>query len=244
MSEPRPYAKSGPDAAVQARLLGLLRPPAMTAEQQARGAARIAAIAAAVPPPEAPPDFRPAGAASTGAGLIALLALCGALAASAVSQSRARAPSSTVSPPLPARITPEPSPPAAPPEATGRPATPEILAMSAHDLPSAAPSARPEAAPSARPAAPDDALARELALMNHARVAIARGSAEEALLDVARHERDHASGQLRSEREVFAVQALVQLGRRAEASQRAKALGDREPSSPYARRAAAALEGR
>ncbi|MBN9166061.1 MAG: hypothetical protein J0I07_34245, partial [Myxococcales bacterium] len=56
-----------------------------------------------------------------------------------------------------------------------------------------------------------------------------------------RHAAEFPGGQLASEREVLLVDALIRTGRRAEAEARARALGAREPGSPYAQRVDALL---
>jgi len=53
---------------------------------------------------------------------------------------------------------------------------------------------------------------------------------------VQQHQRSYPKPQLAAEREVIAVEALLALGRRTAAEQRAQALIDRAPQSIYAKR--------
>jgi hypothetical protein len=75
----------------------------------------------------------------------------------------------------------------------------------------------------------------ELALLARAQRALATEPAL-ALQLAAAHERQFSASQLAQEREVIEVQALVQLGRRAEAQARAEAFRRRFPHSAHARR--------
>lgn len=62
-----------------------------------------------------------------------------------------------------------------------------------------------------------------------------------ALAITGEHLRAYPSGELVQEREVIAVEALTKLGRRDDASRRARALAERFPNTPYATRLEKAL---
>jgi hypothetical protein len=74
-------------------------------------------------------------------------------------------------------------------------------------------------------------LAKERALVDRARAAIARGRPGDAQEAVDEHARDFPNGQLAEEREALAVQALAQAGRMREAAERAAAFRKRWPNS-------------
>lgn len=87
----------------------------------------------------------------------------------------------------------------------------------------------PKPKPSARPVVEDDSLARELALLDEARVAL--GTNPAGALDVLdRHRRLFPKGTLQLEARLLRVETLLKLGRRAEAAALAKQLtkADRE----------------
>lgn len=85
----------------------------------------------------------------------------------------------------------------------------------------------PRAIVTQRPASGDD----DSALVERARVALLRGSARDALTAVDEHARRFPRGQFAEEREAFAVQALVGVGRVPEARARAEAFHRRFPRS-------------
>ncbi len=74
-------------------------------------------------------------------------------------------------------------------------------------------------------------LARERAIIDVARAAIARGRASSALSAIDRHAADFPRGQLTEEREGLRIIALVQAGRREEAQSRANQFRTRYPRS-------------
>jgi hypothetical protein len=82
----------------------------------------------------------------------------------------------------------------------------------------------------------EDPLTRESNLINAANAALARDP-QEALAQLARHEREFPRGQHAEDREFVAVQALRDLGRNAEARTRAQSLIARFPDSPLRGRA-------
>jgi hypothetical protein len=81
----------------------------------------------------------------------------------------------------------------------------------------------------------DPALARERALIEQARMAIARGSAADALAALDSHAREFPSGRMTEEREALAVHALAAAGRTDEARTRAQSFRRRWPSSVFMR---------
>ncbi|MBX3211274.1 MAG: hypothetical protein KF850_04515 [Labilithrix sp.] len=119
------------------------------------------------------------------------------------------------------------------------------------DLPSSRPppaEPRPAVAAGASARAPDEAapggLAREVALVEEARVALARGDAAAALRALDAHAREFPSGTLSPEARVLRIEALVRAGGEKERSE-AHRLGDAflaaHPSGPHARRVRAVL---
>jgi len=91
----------------------------------------------------------------------------------------------------------------------------------------------PRLRPTAGPAADErrDDLAGELALVQMARTAIARGNFVDALDAASRHERLFPRGHLAEERESLAIQALAGAGRGPEARARAERFHVRYPRS-------------
>lgn len=146
-------------------------------------------------------------------------------------------------------------PPTAP-ETRAPEASETVPAVSIDSLPSAAPTAargpKRDAVPAVAIAAPssrsassetggnDDMLTRELRLVDGARVELALRPSQAYDLLI-RHAAEFPSGQLASEREVLLVDALIRLGRRADAEARGRALVAREPGGAYARRVEALL---
>lgn len=129
--------------------------------------------------------------------------------------------------------------------ATEAPATPTPTAttesapvFSVSDLPTAAPVHRAtspvvSAARSAPAAEEADTLPREVALLDRAR---ASQDPNAKLAILAEHARTFPNGKLALEREVFAIEALLQAGRTDEARSRGEALIRTQPSSPHAAR--------
>jgi len=212
---PPRYADLG---ASEGRLLDLLRTPEMSAEQIARCERRVVELAKAPPAPTA---------TGTGALKIAAVALVVVpLTLFGLSELR------DVDRPL------------VPATTSTLPSTEALPTIDVDSLPTAAESAPKLAEPRTTPTprAPTDRLARELALLDHARAVL--GTAPEAALrDVDRHARDFSDGQLVAEREVIAVDALKRLGRMSEARARGKAFSERAPGTSAARRIDTLLDG-
>lgn len=85
--------------------------------------------------------------------------------------------------------------------------------------------------------APEPATASvldEVASLDHARHALADGSAAEALALLTQHEQRYASGTLAPEARVLRIRALLQLGRRTEAERLADEFLALHPHSPHA----------
>lgn len=72
--------------------------------------------------------------------------------------------------------------------------------------------------------------------MDESKLALVDGDLPRALRLLEEHRNRFSSGQLAAEREVHAVDVLVRLGRRDDATQRAADLVRRMPASPHARR--------
>lgn len=97
-----------------------------------------------------------------------------------------------------------------------------VSALPSAPTPSAPRAVKPEAAEQAElPALAARGLGVERSLLDVARSALARGEAAEALDAVDRHARDYPDGALVEEREALAIKALMALGRRDEARERA-----------------------
>lgn len=86
-----------------------------------------------------------------------------------------------------------------------------------------------------------ESLQAEAALLEDARAQLERDP-RAALRVTRRHARDHPRGQLRAERELLAIQALVRMGRDAAAQRRARAFLRAHPTGIYADRARRVLE--
>lgn len=78
----------------------------------------------------------------------------------------------------------------------------------------------PKLEPSKPSGGRDVSLATERALLEVARAALAKGDAPHALEALERHQREHAHGRLREEREALFIEALRAAGRDAEADTR------------------------
>ncbi|MCK6550708.1 hypothetical protein L6R52_33030 [Myxococcota bacterium] len=80
-------------------------------------------------------------------------------------------------------------------------------------------------------APPDTALAEERRLIEQARAALARRSAEDAARTLDAHAERYPSGRLAEERDALRVVVMVRLGRREEASELARRFIERYPES-------------
>jgi hypothetical protein len=120
--------------------------------------------------------------------------------------------------------------------------------LSVHDLPTAAqpisptPSIAPSPSPSTTEATSD--LAREQALLDVARAALARGNADGAIAALGRHAQRWPHGLLAEERDVVWIQALAGAGRRDEALERATRFRRDRPGSVFTSALDRALEHR
>lgn len=111
--------------------------------------------------------------------------------------------------------------------------------FSVHDLPTAAPPASGSERRAPQAAAVEaDTLSREVAILDRAR---ASGDPATRLAILGEHARAFPDGKLAPEREVFAVEALLQAGRREEASARGQAFIRTQPNSAHAARVEALL---
>lgn len=130
----------------------------------------------------------------------------------------------------------EPLPAVAPVEVSS-PATPQEVRQEDAPAQPKPPSRKVPTASQAAPQPPgaatvaDPTLGKELALLELARTALARGQAGEALLALERHEREFPGGRLAEERESVAIQALLALGREADARRRPDNFRRRYPES-------------
>lgn len=131
----------------------------------------------------------------------------------------------------------EQPPPVSTPVPTVREAVPEPreVAVVAEE-----PVMQPTTRRSAEPATLES-LQAEAALLEDARAQLERDP-RAALRVTRRHARDHPRGQLRAERELLAIQALVRMGREATAQRRARAFLRAHPTGIYADRARRVLE--
>lgn len=111
------------------------------------------------------------------------------------------------------------SPPPAPQIAV---APPPIVVDAMPDPPDAAPVVEVAAPPPPHKPVTHDTLAAEAALLDRARTAIQHGDAAAALAACDVHAKKFAHGTLGEERERIAIEALVALGRRADAEARAQ----------------------
>ncbi len=97
-------------------------------------------------------------------------------------------------------------------------------------------------APGRVPDATREVVPPEAELVGAAQRAL-EADAREALRLAGAHARHYADGMLAQEREVIAIDALVRLGRRAEAERRAERFSQRWPRSAHLRRITVLLEG-
>jgi hypothetical protein len=136
---------------------------------------------------------------------------------------------------------PERAPAPARPEHVVRPEQPSQLEQ-AQPAADEAVRAAPAHARVRRPAAPVQDPGAEIALLQQARRALA-SAPDQALALTQVHARSFPDGVFREEREALAVEALLALGRRAEANARVHALLERYPQSAYRRRIERLLAG-
>ena len=99
------------------------------------------------------------------------------------------------------------------------------------DLPRVPASVRPTSTPGT---GADVDLASERALIDRARMALARGQSSAALDAVDAHAKSYPRGRLVEEREALAIQALAQAGRTADARARADKFRATYPNSVFA----------
>ena len=114
-----------------------------------------------------------------------------------------------------------------------------VPTASTSSSPSAAESAASMAstiAPKPTPSTSSSSAEDEIALVKRAYAALRNGDPAGALGLAAEHAKKFPSGMLTQEREVIAIDALVRLGRRAEAVQRANAFRKAFPKSAHLRR--------
>jgi hypothetical protein len=102
-------------------------------------------------------------------------------------------------------------------------------------LPLSVPSARKAASLPAASAAAAVTPESELSLLKRAREA-SQANPAQALIITSQHAKLYPGGALEQEREVIAIDALLRLGKQAEAAQRAKQFQERYPGSAHARR--------
>jgi hypothetical protein len=88
-----------------------------------------------------------------------------------------------------------------------------------------------EPSAAARRPSPDETYALELALLQRARAAVAKGNHSTALDAIAEHQRRFPMGRLREEREALRVKALAGLGRKDEARRAAERFRSEFPRS-------------
>ncbi len=101
-------------------------------------------------------------------------------------------------------------------------------------VPSQPPAAAPARAPEAKPTAtPDADLGAELALLRAARTALASAAPEQALRELAEHQRRFPGGLLAEERMVLRVQALCESGATEQARAAAQEFSNAHPGSPH-----------
>lgn len=177
------------------------------------------------------------GALKTGVlvGVFAMGAVVGGAVVATLRPAHAPAPA----PPSPAIIVDAPRA-----EAPSKPSA-AVPVVSIGSLPSAAPvaPAAPSEIASNRSTAARDDLAAERAVIETARMAIARNDAEGALTALERHAVRHPNGRLAQERDALRIQALVLAGRRVEAREHASRFRRQYPDSFLLPVVDAALEG-
>jgi hypothetical protein len=189
--------------------------------------ARVSAIARGEPSacaPSRPPRAFPRGLRAGTVGLVAAAFAAGAAAGAWI---RGEAPPRIVyvATSAPSRSLELPAPSAAPPRIDDVvPKAPNIPVRPSR-------SATPILAPSDGGVGRASSLAAERALVDTARIALARGDHANALAALERHEAEFPNGQLAEEREVTAVQVLVAAGRKQAAVERGARFRLRHPTS-------------
>jgi hypothetical protein len=194
-------------------------------EQNVVAALKTAAVSGSDAP--SPPAAAPPGGAAVGAKLwlvvgVAVLAGAGAFMASRTE------PAPSVSPPV--AVAPA-APTIAQPPAPAK-TEPEIATISPADLPTAREPVAPKAPPSSASANTNAAEGEEIALLARAHEALHARPAESLAL-CREHQARFASGHFAQEREAVAIEALVYLGRKAEAEARFGAFRDHFPTSSH-----------
>lgn len=201
-------------------------------------------------PPPTPELYALPSVASSGSGILggkALLATLGAGGAAALAVWAAvatqEAPSSDATPRAPIHFEVEPAPSDPEPEAVTPDPTPVEVAPEAEEVAPEAEEASP--IPARRSSAHDksDGLAAELALIDGARSALARGDATASLRQLDDYARQYPKGRLRSEATVLRIQALSASGNRSAAERLGKAELNRSPNGPYARKIRSLIAG-
>ncbi|QDF02075.1 hypothetical protein [Myxococcus xanthus] len=258
--EPVRLLEESSDASPELReLLGSALDDGPSAAQLASLAARLAPLqpppapAAPSPAPVAPASEPLAGGATVATGLklkvlVGVAALTGAVGSFQAGRVYERAQPPTVAqaqretPPVerprsevPAEVVVSAPPVAEAPTPRPEPAAPIVERAPAPVAPRTSPPQalqKPvvEPPPEARAASPED---EELLLIDDAHRALQRGAAEEALSLLRGHASRFQAGTLAQEREVLAIEALVLLGRRAEAQQRAEDFQAKHPTSSH-----------
>lgn len=144
------------------------------------------------------------------------------------------------SPPLRPPPVPD-APPVAPPPPADPPALVEsVVVPTPHPAKEASPPKR--APPKAPPPVEEDALARELALLDVARTEVTSAPTR-ALATLQEHARRFPNGALGTEADLLRVEALVKAGRRAEAVRLGQQLTAQGATGPLAERVQRLLEG-
>lgn len=221
------------------QLLRATREDGPSSDAMERMSKRLAAAGALALPSQLQDAPRVAPRFGALARSIAAMAIAGALVVSwqvthTISTPPTTAPVAPVSSESGERTTHVETPPAVRPVNTPEPPT-----LSVDQLPSAAAPATPGNVRAPRVTPPtenaDSPAPLELELLQRAQAALGRDAAQ-ALSITGEQARAYPSGEYVQEREVIAVEALAQLGRKDEASSRAHALAERFPRTPYRRR--------
>jgi len=143
----------------------------------------------------------------------------------------------------PQQRTPTPAAMSAATEQAPPPSPPPAVATRVEDLPAAAvPTAKTAPPPTASASSAEPDLAREVALIDEARKALARKDPAAALRALDTHDREMPAGALMPESNVLRIEAALATGDRARAKELADAFLATNPSGPQARRVRALLE--
>jgi len=233
MSDPARW-RDASDAPLGARALlqSARRPAPMSPEVRARTAARVAAIAAT---PVAAGVIIKWLSGKT----LAFFAAFGLLGASIglIAYLMTRAPASTNAPK-------SPQAPAVVASSAAPSTSASVVPSTTPVVPSASIVAPPVPSPktSVSVASSGDTLVKEMELLESARSKLSSDPAG-ALKDLDTHAARYPAGQLATEREVVAVDALKRLGRTAEAKKRGEAFIARNPKSIYVERVRKLIDG-